>query len=82
MEPHQHPTFVARLPANVKSWLKARASDNRRSRNAELLYILVNVMRAEPLYATARRRKLGKEEFFTAALGNSREDCGSSREIG
>ena len=37
-----------RVPANVKEWLKSRATSQRRTLNAEILTILDKAMQADP----------------------------------
>ena len=36
-----------RLPEKVRSWIKTKAKDNRRSMNAEFLLIIENAMQKE-----------------------------------
>ena len=37
-----------RVPANVKEWLKSRATSQRRTMNGEILIILEKAMQADP----------------------------------
>jgi hypothetical protein len=45
--------FPARLPAPVLAWLKQEAERNLRSRNAELIYVLMSRMEADQAKAGA-----------------------------
>lgn len=41
------PKMIFRIPADMKAWLKDRATTNRRTMNGEILTILAKAMKAE-----------------------------------
>ena len=43
----QDPQVVVRLPEQLKDWLKAQAVENKRSQNAEIVYLLEQARRRE-----------------------------------
>ena len=47
--PNAQKPFGLRLPPDLKNWLVARAANNERSMNAELINIVKKAMQAEPL---------------------------------
>ena len=48
----QQATYPLRLPAELKQWLQQKASNNRRSFNAEVVVMLEQVQRTEATNAT------------------------------
>lgn len=48
----QQATYPLRLPAELKQWIQQKASDNRRSFNAEVVVMLEQVQKTEAANAT------------------------------
>ncbi len=53
--------FGLRMPPDVKDWLAARAASSRRSMNAEIVTILVEVAKLEPANIVCRIKTNDRE---------------------